>query len=414
MSESLFRKEALKSQGENLWGEVILSQPLSYRLLTFFLVGICSATAVFLCLNDYQRKQTVSGILVPDKGVVSVFPPNAGILQELLVAEGEEVREGTELFSLQVDRRRNGAEPYSQNLQDELQRQETILQRKLSLEKQELTLRLALQDDKIGSLIKKRQELKRVHHIHLELENLEDQARLRGGSLIAQGSMSASEGDKLRKRLLEQQMQVGRVQLNLSELEFELAEAERIRASLMIQSRQQESELESRLIEIAGRKARAAVDRRNVVHAPLNGRVTAVLSALGQNLDARTSVLSIIPEGARLQAHLFLPSAAAGFIRRGQKVKLRYAAFPYQKFGVYEGLVEEVSAYVMAGPELPQGLGLNEPVYRVKVALQQENLDLYGRRVYLKPGMKLSADVILDTRSLFEWLFEPLYSLSRA
>jgi membrane fusion protein len=53
---------------------------------------------------------------------------------------------------------------------------------------------------------------------------------------------------------------------------------------------------------------------------------------------------------------------------------------------------------------------LREPAYRVKVALARQSIDAFGREVALQPDMTLSADIILEKRSLLEWLFEPLFS----
>ncbi len=61
--------------------------------------------------------------------------------------------------------------------------------------------------------------------------------------------------------------------------------------------------------------------------------------------------------------------------------------------------------------ELPIDIQLKEPVYKITVSLAQQSITAYSEKIFLKPGMMLSADVILDERSLFEWLMEPLYSL---
>jgi membrane fusion protein len=70
-----------------------------------------------------------------------------------------------------------------------------------------------------------------------------------------------------------------------------------------------------------------------------------------------------------------------------------------------------VSDFMMAQNELPIDIQLKEPVYKITVSLAQQSITAYSEEIFLKPGMMLSADVILDERSLFEWLMEPLYSL---
>jgi membrane fusion protein len=129
--------------------------------------------------------------------------------------------------------------------------------------------------------------------------------------------------------------------------------------------------------------------------------------------------MSIVPAGSVLQAELFSPSRSVGFLRPGQRVLLRYQAFPYQKFGFYEGTIKSVSRSAAGPSELPQQLtGLtslvapNEPIYRVTVELARQTATAYGEQVPLQPGMQLEADVAIESRRLIEWVLDPLYSLT--
>jgi membrane fusion protein len=129
--------------------------------------------------------------------------------------------------------------------------------------------------------------------------------------------------------------------------------------------------------------------------------------------------MNIIPSDTMLQAQLFSPSRAVGFLREGQRVLLRYEAFPYQKFGFQEGVVVSVSRSAVSPAEMTQQLaglntlyGANEPIYRVIVNLKQQTVAAYGKPMPLQPGMKLEADVLLESRRLVEWMLEPLFSIS--
>jgi membrane fusion protein len=123
--------------------------------------------------------------------------------------------------------------------------------------------------------------------------------------------------------------------------------------------------------------------------------------------------------GSKLEAQLFSPSSAIGFVHPGQRVLLRYEAFPYQKFGYYEGSVANVSRSAISPSELPQQLsGLtklhaaNEPVYRITVSLDQQTATAYGKPAPLQPGMQLEADVLIESRRLIEWVLDPLFTFT--
>ena len=127
---------------------------------------------------------------------------------------------------------------------------------------------------------------------------------------------------------------------------------------------------------------------------------------------------SLLPADARLQAHLFAPSSAVGFVRQNQPVQLRYQAFPYQKFGHQAGVVAQVARSPLQGAELA-GLPLQggtgagaEPLYRITVTLDRQTVAAYGQAQPLSPGMQLEADVLLDRRRLIEWLFEPVLGIA--
>jgi membrane fusion protein len=128
--------------------------------------------------------------------------------------------------------------------------------------------------------------------------------------------------------------------------------------------------------------------------------------------------MTLVPAGARLEARLYGPSRAIGFVRPGQRVLLRYEAFPHQKFGRYEGVVRSVSRSTVGAAELGgeeatlPGLAPGEPVYRVTVELASQTATAYGEQVALQPGMKLEADILIVTRTLYEWVLDPLHSLT--
>jgi membrane fusion protein len=92
-------------------------------------------------------------------------------------------------------------------------------------------------------------------------------------------------------------------------------------------------------------------------------------------------------------------------------VGVKYAAFPYTKFGIQAGRVARVDAAVLAPAELRAPLQMNEPVYRVVADLDRQHVTAFGRPYPLQLGMLLEAEIVLERRSLLEWILEPLYSI---
>ncbi|GAP35068.1 HlyD family secretion protein [Piscinibacter sakaiensis] len=191
---------------------------------------------------------------------------------------------------------------------------------------------------------------------------------------------------------------------------------------LPLQGRQRQAELERDLAELRQAEAENASRRRLVVRAPEDGVLGAVTVQPGQAVTPAIAMASLVPAEARLQAQLYAPSSAVGFIRPEQPVRLRYQAFPYQKFGHHGGHVVQVSRTPLQPAELAglplrlTGIGTftttNEPLYRITVALDAQAVTAYGQPQALAPGMQLDADVLLDRRRLIEWIFEPLISVA--
>ena len=149
-----------------------------------------------------------------------------------------------------------------------------------------------------------------------------------------------------------------------------------------------------------------------VVTAPVSGVVNNLQVFLGQQVSSSTPALTIFPKDYENRVTLVVPVRSAGFLKTELPLQIRFDAFPYQKFGLYRGYVTEVSETILLPNEIQNSpLQLSEPVYRIQAKLEQQNVEAYGQTFSLKPGMTLSADISMSSRSIMEWLFEPLLSL---
>nr|WP_247876750.1 HlyD family efflux transporter periplasmic adaptor subunit [Ochrobactrum sp. CM-21-5] len=175
-------------------------------------------------------------------------------------------------------------------------------------------------------------------------------------------------------------------------------------------------ELRQRIATLKEQLAQAEARRAIVVAAPANGTVAAVLAHSGQLVATGTPLISLLPTGEKMEIHLLADSKAIGFIREGAHVLLRYTAFPYQKFGQYGGRVTKVSHVTLRPTETDADALAAQPQpsqaqYRITVQPDQPNVMAYGIAEPLRAGMGVEADLLLDTRPLYQWLLEPLYSL---
>ena len=184
----------------------------------------------------------------------------------------------------------------------------------------------------------------------------------------------------------------------------ELATSRLKRANTAAQIDRQMSELTQQLTEADSRRA-------VVLTASADGTVTTILAEVGQTVNPGAPLMSILPQGAALEAELLVPTRAAGFIKPGQSVALRYQAFAYQRFGHHQGEVPGGRSVIQPN-ETSLPLTVSEPFYRVTVHLPAQQVQAYGKAMQLQAGMAVDADIWLDRRRVIEWLFDPLLSVT--
>ena len=159
---------------------------------------------------------------------------------------------------------------------------------------------------------------------------------------------------------------------------------------------------------LAQRLAEVEGARGYTLAAPIAGTVTALTARVGQTVTPSSKLMIIVPHGARLEAQLQVPSRAIGFVAPGQTVRLAIDAFPYARFGTVEGRIMHVSTAALG--QVDAG-GRPESVYLVTAAIDRPWIEAFGRRHRLTPDMTLTARIVTEKRTLFEWLFEPVLAV---
>lgn len=415
----LFRTEVLAEQQIQWLGTVLLAPRVSHSVVAVLATVVAAALLALLCLAEYTRKARVKGWLMPELGVVRIFAPQPGTLLQLHAREGAEVTAGTPLAvlstevqseelgairrevvrrlasrrdSMIADRDRQ-ALLYARQMEDRNQRLETV--------------------SRSNSLIAQEFELQRAR-LSLAEQGVERQRQLFGSRLTRWERLQESQEDKLRQALSLQALERERQTLARDRLVLEAELRE-----LPLRHQLQMAEIDRSVSSLEQEIAEAEAKRQFVITAPQDGVVTAIQAEAGSTINASVPMLSIVPKGTRLEAQLFGPSSAIGFVRAGQRVLLRYQAFPYQKFGQYEGTVASISRSAISPAELSQQLagltslyGENVPLYRITVTLGSQVARAYGEAMPLQPGMQLEADILMERRRLIEWVLDPLFTLT--
>jgi membrane fusion protein len=411
--KSLFRPEAVAHSTKRLAGEVLLAVPMPAKLIGLILSSIVIAALLFAYYATYARTASVSGWLLPNKGLIRAATSATGQIKSLLVKEGEIVRAGQRLAEITLAAETaagNAGERQAQGLQQEM---EALTAKKaasiarLKAEAEQTRVRIA----NIEREIPETKAQISLHQRRLQLAQTQVDA---AQQLVGKASLSARDLEQRQSAVLAIEVELAGVHRQIAALQREIADGKARLAAIPIEIEAAQADSLSAEATLKVRMSDAETRRAVFVVAPIEGRIAALPVATGQPVMAGATMAVITPADGRLEAELLAPSKAIGFIREGQDVRLQLQAFPYQRFGTVAGRVTAVSGTVISPSDVSiAGLSIQEPVFRVRVGLASEQIEAYGQRHALQPGMLLMAEVVLDRQSLLRWLFDPLYAVSR-
>jgi membrane fusion protein len=415
---TLFRQQVVEHVTVRQYGNVILTRPASHMLLTCVFCVLALLLIAFFSFFETTRKVPIQGMLVPTAGVIRVYPSQNGVIKEVRIKEGQFVHDGDILFVV------SGERSTSAPLSTEALVSELLAKRRDSFHAE-------LQHVKTQASQRRGALQRRVQDLQGELERLDNQA------LIQRQRISLSEQTVTRLAQLKATNFISAAQMQEREAELldqrqRLLEIERIRSVtqrdvVSAEAEIQDTEMQALRDENALRRSASTLEqdlteneaRRELpVRARQSGTVTAIAANLGQTVGTTNSLVSILPDGNKLEAEMYVPSRAVGFIKPGMTALLRYQAFPYQKFGQHSARIREVATTSIRPEELPTsaaampGAAQSEPVYRVLLQLDQQAVRAYGMAMPLRSGMLVDASVMLERRKLYEWVLEPLFSIS--
>ena len=423
---SLFREEVGAAQAAQWLGSVRLHRPWSFAVVTGSALFFAFALVAFAAWGDVNRKARLVGLLVPTAGSLNITAPQAGVLVEVPVREGQHVQAGDVLLVLHAERSSvlNGAvgDTISRVAQQIEARQQTLTTehtlRELQTRQREQVLA-----DRMRTLASEIRQMDEERSLQTRRVQLARTTLTRNENLAAEGFLAPAQVQTKQEELIDADVRLQSLERARLSLTRDLQGLAGEHAALSGQLQADQNQIERSRASLSQENAENAARKSTVITAPSAGTVTALGLQAGQSVQLGQTLATLIRDvqpgqagqGA-LQAQLYAPSRTAGFISPGQTVYLRYGAYPYQKFGLYTGRITAVSATPFAPNELPPNLsqqivsqvGSHEALYRINVQLDQQGIEAYGETLPLKAGLTLEADVLQERRKVWEWVLEPV------
>jgi membrane fusion protein len=412
----LFRHESLVQRRQAWLGRPTVLHNVPAGVFAVFSVVFVLAVVAFLTFGEYTRRVRVSGVILPADGLTRMVAPQTGWVADIKVQEGDHVRRGDVLYSLSID--------ITTALGDTQGSVTDILRDKRD------ALRDTLRRQKEIDVVAKQSLMDQLAALRSEIPQVDGQLELleaftgqlkdfveRQQEFVRRGVSISREYEARLQAYNAQRSDLARLRRERVQLGGKLDELNDQLAGFDLQSAAKAADIERQVLDIEQQISESEARRAVRVTAPRAGTVTGIITRAGQTVMAGTPLLTIVPTDKPLVAQLLAPSNAIGFVREGADVLLRYEAFPYQKFGQYPAHVSVISRANLRPEEVAQlnagGLDPQAPstLYRITVDPDEPFVVAYGRHQPLQAGMQVEADLFVDTRPLYQWIFEPIYGL---
>jgi membrane fusion protein len=405
---SLFREEVLESRKDRLHGEVVLSQPLSTRVLVAVLFLVVAIAGLWVTWGSYARIENVPGILVTNVPSTKIVATQNGRINKLAVREGQSVKQGDTLLVINSDRRTTSGGDVAGRSLGALAARRQLSEAQMALADGRAAAERGRLTSVFQSATRQAQAFKDQIALQQKVVASNQQIFDQISKVVEQGFVSKVEFERRRQTLLGSQQALARLRQNLASSLSEADQARAQLASVSIEAAQGISRIKENLESMSAEEARLQGEQSYVITSPIDGKVTALATGQGRPANPGKPLMTIVPEGTKLSAELYAPTRAVGLVEKGKETRLLYDAFPYQKFGSFVGSVSYISRIAVDPRETDIPFPFQEPVYRIRVDLKDQAVEAYGDSVALQPGMTLQANIVLERQSFLAWILQPL------
>lgn len=409
-----FRKEAIESRYGTDSGGVIFQPRISHTVLTCVVVVLFIACVLWVVNSTYTSHETVSGWIAPSNGWVRVYG-TPGTVRQISVSEGDHVKQGDQLFVIISEKNFSDSDSGLENrLLTEYQRQSELYEKQL--EEQEKSLKTELERVELEL----KAELKRS-------SNLEEQIKLKVNELaLLDKSTAAYEKLRIENMVSEialntQKMKSLSLASSIKALEGQLIDSRNKvtlygiqKQAVRDQKRSSWLETQMKISNLLQQIDQVKANHTHVVRATRSGYIYNLQVDDGMKIPSsnQSPLVTIIDHSQNFEAVLLVPVKSAGFLKEGQKISIRYDAYPYQKYGLHGGRITTVSKGAYLPGELISPISLpNSAVFRVVALLDSPFVRAGEGELVLKPGMTLTTDIDIKKSSIIEWIFEPVIGL---
>ncbi|MDX7999405.1 HlyD family secretion protein [Xenorhabdus sp. Reich] len=417
----MFRQQAIENRKKKWQGKAILLPGLSPRLVSiaslFFLVIFIS----FIIFGSYTRRVNVTGEVITSPRTVNIYSNVQGVVVKQFVTEGQAVKKNQPIYQIDVSKStRSGvvSDNQKKSIENQLVRIDKMITRlrenkKITLEtleKQKKQYTEALSHS--SKIIKHAEE-----GIKIAKENMENYRSYHARGLINKDQLTNQVSTYY-------QQQNGLLSLS-GQNEQNLLQVTILESQIQTQSAEFDNQIyqtELKRYDLQKELLNTDVGGDIIIRASSDGIIDSFSVTVGQMVNIGDSLLQVIPEKiANYYLIIWVPNDAIPYLFNGDKVNIRYEAFPSEKFGQFSAVVELVSKTpaspqeMLTYPGAPKDMqGLSIPYYKVIVKPEKQSIHYNGKTVPIRNGMKAQITLFLEKRNIYQWMFSPFYDMKQS
>lgn len=400
------------------------------RAVLWTLVALLVAGAIWVCVGDVDEVAVANGKVIPVGNVKVVQSQNKGSIKELDVKEGDYVEEGQTLLVLDttktqadVDQLKKQAAYYGltvARLNAEMQDQPFTPPQDPDglLEAKDVAAQVTLYESRRAKLAADQEKnLSAVQQASAAVEGSEAQLQKyralqqvaqekedRLTELMQEDAISYFQLLEARATRVEQQRNADATEKSILEQQGRLAEAQDNLAttdstyrqdtmSQLVEAKRQLNAIEEEL------KKASETNQQSVIVAPISGRINQLaVHTLGGVVSEGQAIMMVVPDDATLEIEAYADNKDIGFIQQGQDAEVKVETFNFQKYGMVNATVDEIS------PDAGSNVQDKETYQKYRLTLGLENDD---SGIELTPGMNVTAEIKIKKKKIIDFFLDP-------
>lgn len=413
----MFRQQALEYKKNSWRGRALLLPGIPFWLsasLSFLLVFIF---LTFIICGSYTRRVSVIGEISTYPRAANVYSAVQGVVVERFVNEGETIHTGNPLYLIDVSKStRSGiiSENQRRNLDNQLVRIAKIISR-LEDSKRSTVAMLGKQKEQYSSAYARSSDLIRQakEGVGILKKNMENYEKYRSQGLINKDQLTNHIAIYYQQQNnllgLSAQNEQNALQITALESQLHTQAADFDNQIHQMELKRYELEKELQQIDASG---------EIIVRAMSEGRVDSLSVTVGQMVNIGDSLLQILPQKIDYYALvIWVPNDAIPYISVGDKMNIRYDAFPAEKFGQFSGRISVISKAPASSQEMqtyrsaPKDVQSTQPYYKVIVRPEKQSVFYNNKRLSLENGMRAESVIFLEKRKIYQWILSPFYNM---